>query len=102
MSGVSDELVTAIGIYSIFPALVADTFGAKNAAANAGTMYTAKGTASLLVPLSAAISAGGNWDRVFIFAAVISIAAGLAAKFVLQPLRQKTIDRANAAGRPGA
>jgi len=88
-------------IYSIFPALVADTFGAKNAAANAGTMYTAKGTASLLVPLSAAISAGGNWDRVFLFAAAISIVAGLAAKFVLKPLRQKTIDRANASGRPG-
>jgi OFA family oxalate/formate antiporter-like MFS transporter len=88
-------------IYSIFPALVADTFGAKNAAANAGTMYTAKGTASLLVPLSAAISSGGNWDRVFIFAAVISIVAGVAAKFVLQPMRQKTIDRANAAGHPG-
>jgi len=89
-------------IYSIFPALVADTFGVKNAAANAGTMYTAKGTASLLVPLSAALSAGGNWDRVFIFSAVISIAAGLLAVAVLKPLRQKTIDRANAAGHPGA
>jgi OFA family oxalate/formate antiporter-like MFS transporter len=89
-------------IYSIFPALVADTFGAKNAAANAGTMYTAKGTASLLVPLSAALSAGGNWDRVFIFSAVISIAAGILAVAVLKPLRQKTIDRANAAGHPGA
>ncbi|HZE92163.1 MAG TPA: oxalate/formate MFS antiporter, partial [Rhizobacter sp.] len=28
-------------IFSIFPALVADTFGIKNAAGNAGTMYTA-------------------------------------------------------------
>jgi OFA family oxalate/formate antiporter-like MFS transporter len=89
-------------IYSIFPALVADTFGIKNAAANAGTMYTAKGTASLLVPLSAALSAGGNWDRVFLFAAAISIVAGLLAKFVLKPMRQATIERANASGRPGA
>ncbi|MDB5956606.1 MAG: Major facilitator superfamily 1 [Ramlibacter sp.] len=87
-------------IYSIFPALVADTFGIKYAAANAGTMYTAKGTASLLVPLSAALSAGGNWDRVFIFSAVISIAAGVLALLVLKPMRQKTIDRANAAGHP--
>ena len=89
-------------IYSIFPALVADTFGIKNAAANAGTMYTAKGTASLLVPLSAALSAGGNWDRVFLFAASISIVAGLLAKFVLKPMRQAAIERVNAAGRPGA
>jgi OFA family oxalate/formate antiporter-like MFS transporter len=87
-------------IYSIFPALVADTFGIKYAAANAGTMYTAKGTASLLVPLSAALSAGGNWDRVFIFSAVISIVAGVLALLVLKPMRQKTIDRANAAGHP--
>jgi OFA family oxalate/formate antiporter-like MFS transporter len=87
-------------IYSIFPALVADTFGIKNAAANAGTMYTAKGTASLLVPLSAVLSKGGNWDRVFLFSCAISVIAGLAAKFVLQPLRQKQIERSNAAGRP--
>lgn len=89
-------------IYSIFPALVADTFGVKNAAANAGMMYTAKGTASLLVPLSAVLSSGGNWDRVFLFAAAISIIAGVLAKVVLQPMRHKQIERANAAGRPEA
>jgi OFA family oxalate/formate antiporter-like MFS transporter len=87
-------------IFSIFPALVADTFGAKNAAANAGTMYTAKGTASLLVPLSAYIASKGDWDTVFIFAAVISIAAGLLAKFVLQPMRARLIERVNAEGAP--
>jgi OFA family oxalate/formate antiporter-like MFS transporter len=87
-------------IYSIFPALVADTFGTKNAAGNAGTMYTAKGTASLLVPLSAALSAGGNWDRVFLFAAAISIVAGVLAKFVLGPMRRAHIERVNAAGKP--
>ena len=86
-------------IFSIFPALVADTFGAKNAAANAGTMYTAKGTASLLVPLASFLSAGGNWDRVFIFSAAISIAAGLLAKFVLQPMRARCIDSTNARGK---
>ncbi|WP_427912686.1 oxalate/formate MFS antiporter [Ramlibacter sp. MMS24-I3-19] len=85
-------------IYSIFPALVADTFGAKNAAANAGTMYTAKGTASLLVPLSAYIATKGNWDRVFLFSAAISIVAGLMAKFVLQPMRHRTIDKVNERG----
>jgi OFA family oxalate/formate antiporter-like MFS transporter len=87
-------------IFSIFPALVADTFGAKNAAANAGTMYTAKGTASLLVPLSAYIATKGDWDTVFIFAATISIAAGLLAKFVLQPMRSALIARVNSRGQP--
>jgi OFA family oxalate/formate antiporter-like MFS transporter len=85
-------------IFSIFPALVADTFGAKNAAANAGTMYTAKGTASLLIPLTSVISAGGNWDRVFIFSAAISIVAGVMAKLVLAPMRRRTIAEANARG----
>jgi OFA family oxalate/formate antiporter-like MFS transporter len=82
-------------IFSIFPALVADTFGAKNAAANSGSMYTAKGTAALLVPLASVLSAGGNWNRVFIFAAVISILAGLTAKFMLAPMRMRAIHAAN-------
>ncbi|GAC1529602.1 MAG: oxalate/formate MFS antiporter [Ramlibacter sp.] len=85
-------------IFSIFPALVADTFGVKNAAANAGTMYTAKGTASLLVPLTSALSAGGNWDRVFLIAAVVAIVAGLLAKFVLQPMRARCVAEGNARG----
>jgi OFA family oxalate/formate antiporter-like MFS transporter len=85
-------------IYSIFPALCADTFGIKNAAANAGTLYTAKGTASALVPLTAALTVGGNWDRVFIFCATISIAAGIIAKLVLAPMRRKLIDETNARG----
>ena len=85
-------------IYSIFPALCADTFGVKNAAANAGTLYTAKGTASLLVPLASVLSASGNWDRVFIFSATITIVAGITAKLVLAPMRRRTIDAANARG----
>jgi OFA family oxalate/formate antiporter-like MFS transporter len=84
-------------IFSIFPALVADTFGLKNAAGNAGTMYTAKGTAALVVPLASILSAGGNWDRVFLVAAAVTITAGLAAKFVLAPMRKRQIDEANAA-----
>ena len=89
-------------IFSIFPALVADTFGVKNAAANAGMMYTAKGTASLLVPLSAYIATKGDWDTVFLYGAVISIAAGLIAKLVLQPMRNRCIAEGNARGTPTA
>ena len=37
-------------IYSLFPATCTDTYGARYATTNAGLLYTAKGTASLLVP----------------------------------------------------
>jgi len=36
-------------IYSLFPSTCTDTFGAKFATTNAGLLYTAKGTAALLV-----------------------------------------------------
>jgi MFS transporter, OFA family, oxalate/formate antiporter len=83
-------------IFSIFPALCADTFGVKNAAGNAGTLYTAKGTASLVVPLGSLLVAGGNWDRVFLVTATIAIVAGIIAKLVLAPMRKRAIERANA------
>ncbi|WP_342621039.1 oxalate/formate MFS antiporter [Rhodoferax sp. GW822-FHT02A01] len=89
-------------IFSIFPALVADTFGIKNAAANAGTMYTAKGTAALLVPLASLMSTNGNWDNVLILAASIAIVAGLCAKLVLAPMRSNCIAQANARNAPFA
>ena len=82
-------------IFSIFPALCTDTFGVKNAAANSGTLYTAKGTAALLVPLASSLSVGGTWDRVFMFTAAITITAGLCSKFVLAPMRRRAIAQAN-------
>ena len=78
-------------IFSIFPAICADTFGSKYAAANAGTLYTAKGTASLLVPLASVLSATGGWSLVFTVSAVITIAAGVSAKFILAPMRSRWI-----------
>jgi OFA family oxalate/formate antiporter-like MFS transporter len=83
-------------IFSIFPAICADTFGVKYAAANAGTLYTAKGTAALLVPLASILSAGGNWDRVFIATAGVTVAAAISAKCILAPLRKRLIEKANA------
>jgi MFS transporter, OFA family, oxalate/formate antiporter len=56
-------------IFSLFPATCADTFGTKYGAANAGLLYTAKGTAALLVPLSSVIAAAGGWHVVFYIAA---------------------------------
>ncbi|HET9652467.1 MAG TPA: oxalate/formate MFS antiporter [Usitatibacter sp.] len=76
-------------IFSIFPAVCADTFGARNAAANAGTLYTAKGTASLLVPLASVLSRGGKWAAVFYFSAAICIVAALLARFLLKPMRER-------------
>jgi OFA family oxalate/formate antiporter-like MFS transporter len=83
-------------IYSIFPAVCADTFGVKYAAGNAGTLYTAKGTASLLVPLASVLSADGNWDRVFIAASAITIVAAVSALVILKPWRKRFIESANA------
>jgi OFA family oxalate/formate antiporter-like MFS transporter len=80
-------------IFSIFPSICADTFGAKYAAANAGALYTAKGTASLLVPLASVLAKNHDWNSVFLIAAGLSIAAGIVAMFVLKPMRQRWIAR---------
>jgi OFA family oxalate/formate antiporter-like MFS transporter len=83
-------------IYSIFPALVADTFGVRNAASNAGTMYTAKGTASLFVPLSALMAAAMSWHTVFLLAAAMNGLAAILALAVLKPMRRRLMTGASA------
>jgi MFS transporter, OFA family, oxalate/formate antiporter len=81
-------------IYSLFPSTCADTFGSKFAAANAGLLYTAKGTASLLVPLSSVLMAAtGSWHAVFLVAAALNAIAALMAWFVLRPMRRAQMDR---------
>jgi OFA family oxalate/formate antiporter-like MFS transporter len=85
-------------IYSLFPSTCADTFGSKFAASNAGMLYTAKGTASLLVPLSSVLAAStGSWHAVFIVASVMNAAAALLAWFVLRPMRRAQMDKGSAA-----
>lgn len=80
-------------IYSLFPSTCADTFGSKYAASNAGMLYTAKGTASLVVPLSSVLTAStGSWEAVFILASAMNAAAALLAWFVLRPMRRKQMD----------
>lgn len=74
-------------IYSLFPATCGDTFGASFATTNAGLLYTAKGTASLLVPLASMLSVGGNWHLVFQLSMTAAIGAACLALFVLRPLR---------------
>ena len=76
-------------IYSLFPSTCTDTFGARYATTNAGLLYTAKGTASLLVPLSSVLmTATGGWQAVFVVAAIMNAAAALLAWFVLRPMRR--------------
>jgi MFS transporter, OFA family, oxalate/formate antiporter len=82
-------------IFSIFPALCADTFGTKHAAANAGLLYTAKGAGSLLVPIASEISSGGNWNSALLLAAAIAIVAGIGARVVLRPMRRDYINTMN-------
>jgi OFA family oxalate/formate antiporter-like MFS transporter len=49
-------------IFSLFPATCGDLFGRKHATANYGFLYTAKGTASVLVPIGSALAAGKAFD----------------------------------------
>jgi MFS transporter, OFA family, oxalate/formate antiporter len=77
-------------IYSLFPATCGDTFGPKYASTNAGMLYTAKGTAALLVPFSSLLTqATGSWHAVFMVAAAMNITASLMAMFVLKPMRKR-------------
>ena len=76
-------------IYSLFPATCGDTYGSRYAAANAGLLYTAKGTAALLVPLTSVLAAAGGWSAVFITASVMNLFAAFLALAVLKPMRRR-------------
>jgi OFA family oxalate/formate antiporter-like MFS transporter len=75
-------------IYSLFPSTCTDAYGTRYATTNAGLLYTAKGTAALLVPLGNVLTTiTGNWHAVFTIAVIMNLAAALLAMFVLKPLR---------------
>ena len=79
-------------IYSLFPATCTDIYGRQFATTNYGMLYTAKGTASLLVPLANVLTtATGSWRAVFIIAAIMNIVAAVMALAVLKPMRIKTM-----------
>jgi OFA family oxalate/formate antiporter-like MFS transporter len=79
-------------IYSLFPAICADVYGRTFASANAGLLYTAKGVASLLVPVASIVAATQlGWHAVFIAAAVMNLVAALLAGGVLARVRERTI-----------
>jgi MFS transporter, OFA family, oxalate/formate antiporter len=75
-------------IYSLFPSTCTDVYGSRYATTNAGLLYTAKGTASLLVPFASLLAvASGGWHTVFFVAAVMNAVAAVMALAVLKPLR---------------
>jgi OFA family oxalate/formate antiporter-like MFS transporter len=88
-------------IYSLFPATCTDIYGRKFATTNYGMLYTAKGTAALLVPLANVLTtATGSWHAVFYVAAILNIVAAVMALAVLKPMRIRTMGLAERA--PGA
>jgi len=71
-----------------------DLFGRTFATTNYGLLYTAKGTASLLVPLANVLTAAtGSWHAVFYVAAALNILAAVMALVVLKPMRQRFMAR---------
>lgn len=83
-------------IYSLFSATTGDVFGAKNASANYGMVYTAKGLASLFAGFGAAALAayfGGSFTVPFYISAVMCAIAALFSLFVLKPLVRSRISR---------
>jgi OFA family oxalate/formate antiporter-like MFS transporter len=79
-------------IYSLFPATCTDIYGRKYATTNYGLLYTAKGTAALLVPLANVLTkATGSWHAVFIVGAILNIIAAVMALVLLKPLRIKAM-----------
>jgi OFA family oxalate/formate antiporter-like MFS transporter len=89
-------------IFSLFPATQGDTFGAKYAAANAGMLYTAKGSGALLVPIAAAIAKSNGWDAVFMIAMGFNLLAAVLALVALKPLRARHFAISKAAFAPPA
>jgi len=81
-------------IYSLFPAACTDIYGRKFATTNYGLLYTAKGTAALLVPLANVLTAAtGSWHAVFYVAAILNIVAASMALLVLKPMRIRIMAR---------
>jgi len=79
-------------IYSLFPALCGDVFGPRYASTNYGLLYTAKGTASLLVPLGGLLhDATGSWAPVFGAAVAFDWLTALLALVALKPLVRRCI-----------
>jgi MFS transporter, OFA family, oxalate/formate antiporter len=79
-------------IFALFPATCTDIYGRRFATTNYGMLYTAKGTAALLVPLANVLTAAtGSWTAVFAVASGLNIVAAVLALVALKPMRIRAI-----------
>ena len=79
-------------VYSIFPSVTADFFGAKNASSNYSFMYSTKGVASIVGGGIAALlfERSGSWNAVFYGSAVLALGSAFIAYFLQRmPLPSK-------------
>ena len=83
-------------IYSLFSAITGDIFGPKNATANYGMLYTAKGLASILAGYGAAAIAvmfAGSFSALFVMSAIFCAIAALLAITVLRRIVRSRITK---------
>jgi OFA family oxalate/formate antiporter-like MFS transporter len=76
-------------IYALFSAITGDVFGPKNATANYGILYTAKGMSSIMAGYGAALLAAafaGSFTVPYYIAALFDAIAAILAFFALRPL----------------
>src|SRR4029077_20439313 len=68
-------------LYVLFPAVLADMFGARHAASNYSFLYSTKGLASILAGGLAAMlfERTGSWDYAFYGSAVLALCSAVAA-----------------------
>ena len=68
-------------VFSLFPSLVGDYYGSKHATSNYGVMYSAKGVASIIGGVVAALlyESFGSWDACFYGSAALALAAAIMA-----------------------
>jgi MFS family permease len=68
-------------LHVLFPAVLADIFGARHASANYSILYTTKGVAAIISGgLAAALfERTGSWDTAFYGSAALALCAALAA-----------------------
>jgi OFA family oxalate/formate antiporter-like MFS transporter len=79
-------------IFALFPATCTDIYGRKFATTNYSMLYTAKGTAALLVPFGNVLTtATGSWTAVFVVASGLNIMAAILALAALKPMRIRAI-----------
>jgi OFA family oxalate/formate antiporter-like MFS transporter len=80
-------------IFSLFPATIGDLFGRQYVTTNYGLLYTAKGMASLLVPVGSLVYASTHsWVPVFLVMVAFDFINAILALFVLKPLRIRRME----------